>query len=178
VKTPIVSGYHPELDLSPLLHPDQANYFQNLIGILRWVIELGRIDIHVHVSMLCSFLSNPRQGHLDQAIHIFAYLKKYDRSTMIFNDTTLNIDESKFPVAEWSEFYRDAKEEIPSNAPEPQGKEVHMYCFCDADHAGDKLMRHSQTGIIIFLNRAPIVWYSKKQNTIDSSRFSSEFVAL
>jgi hypothetical protein len=67
VKTPIASGYRPELDLTPLLRPDQANYYQNLIGILRWAIELGRIDIHVHESMLSSFLSSPRQGHLEQA---------------------------------------------------------------------------------------------------------------
>ncbi len=40
--------------------------------------------------------------------------------------------------ADWTEFYRDAKEEIPLNAPEPLGKEVNMYCFCDADHAGDR----------------------------------------
>jgi hypothetical protein len=39
-------------------------------------------------------------------------------------------------------------------------------------------MHRSQTGIIIFLNHAPIVWYSKKQNTVESSSFGSEFVAL
>jgi hypothetical protein len=178
VKTPISSGYRPELDMTPLLGPEKANYYQNLIGILRWAVELGRIDIHIHVSMLSSFLSSPRVGHLEQVLHIFAYLKRYDRSTMIFDDTLPKIELSSFPVADWTEFYRDAKEEIPANAPEPLGKEVHMYCFCDADHAGDRLTRRSQTGIIIFLNRAPILWYSKKQNTVESSTFGSEFVAL
>jgi hypothetical protein len=178
VKTPLSSGYRPELDITPLLGPEKTNYFQNLIGILRWAIELGRIDIHVHVSMLSSFLSSPREGHLEQVLHIFAYLKRYDRSTMVFDDTLPNIDLSSFPIADWTEFYRDVKEEIPANAPEPLGKEVHMYCFCDADHAGDRLTRRSQTGIIIFLNRAPILWYSKKQNTVESSTFGSEFVAL
>jgi hypothetical protein len=178
VKTPLSSGYRPELDITPLLGPEKTNYFQNLIGILRWAIELGRIDIHVHVSMLSSFLSSPREGHLEQALHIFAYLKRYDRSTMVFDDTLPNIDLSSFPIADWTEFYRDVKEEIPANAPESLGKEVHMYCFCDADHAGDRLTRRSQTGIIIFLNRAPILWYSKKQNTVESSTFGSEFVAL
>jgi hypothetical protein len=178
VKTPLSSGYRPELDITPLLGPEKTNYFQNLIGILRWAIELGRIDIHVHVSMLSSFLSSPREGHLEQVLHIFAYLKRYDRSTMVFDDTLPNIDLSSFPIADWTEFYRDVKEEIPANAPEPLGKEVHMYCFCDADHAGDRLTRRSQTGIIIFPNRAPILWYSKKQNTVESSTFGSEFVAL
>ncbi len=49
-------------------------------------------------------------------------------------------EKSHFPVADWTEFYRDAKEEVPINAPEALGKEVQIYCFCDADHAGDRLM--------------------------------------
>jgi hypothetical protein len=55
ISTPLSSGCHPELQLMPSLSPEQANYFQNLIGILCWMIELGKIDIHVHVSMLSMF---------------------------------------------------------------------------------------------------------------------------
>ena len=40
------------------------------------------------------------------------------------------------------------------------------------------MTRRSQTGVIIFLNRAPILWYSKRQNTVESSTFGSEFVAM
>jgi hypothetical protein len=36
---------------------------------------------------------------------------------MIFDDTIPNVDETKFPIADWTECYRDAKEEIPPNAP-------------------------------------------------------------
>ena len=43
--TPMTPGYRPELDLSPLLEPDQASYFMSLIGILHWANELGRINI-------------------------------------------------------------------------------------------------------------------------------------
>ena len=49
--------------------------------------------------------------------------------------------------------------------------------FVDSDHAGDKLMRRSHTGFVIYLNMAPIVWFSKKQATIETSVFSAEFVA-
>jgi hypothetical protein len=41
--------------------------------------------------------------------------------------------------------------------------------FVDFDHAGDKRTRRSRTGFIIFLNMAPIVWFSKKQATIETS---------
>ena len=32
--------------------------------------------------------------------------------------------------------------------------------------------------ILIFCNMAPIIWYSKRQNSVESSTFGSEFVAL
>jgi hypothetical protein len=40
------------------------------------------------------------------------------------------------------------------------------------------MTRRSTTGIILFINGAPIIWYSKLQNTIESSTVGSEFVAL
>jgi hypothetical protein len=52
-----------------------------------------------------------------------------------------------------------------------------MNCFVDADHAGNQITRRSHTGILIYICRAPIVWYSKRQNTVESSTFGSEFVA-
>jgi hypothetical protein len=53
-----------------------------------------------------------------------------------------------------------------------------MIAFVDSDHAGDLLTRRSRTGVLIYLNRAPITWYSKKQNSIEASTFCSEFMAL
>ena len=50
--------------------------------------------------------------------------------------------------------------------------------FCDAAHAADLLTRRSTTGITFFLNGAPIKWYSKRHNTIESSTFGSKFIAL
>jgi hypothetical protein len=178
VITPISSGYRPELDVSPSLDPIKANYYRNLIGILRWAVELGRIDIYIHVSMLSSFLASPREGHVAEVIHIVAYLKKHKRSTMVFDDTIPHVDESLFLATDWTEFYRGAKELKPSNAPEPRGNPVNMYGFCDSDHARDRVTRRSHTGIILFLNRAPVVWFYKKQNTIETSTFGAEFVAL
>ena len=76
------------------------------------------------------------------------------------------------------ELYPDAVEEIPPNAPKPKGKPVQMSVFVDADHAGDKITRRSRTGILIYLNAAPILWYSKRQNTVETLTFGSEFVAM
>ena len=76
--TPMSSEYW--LDLSALLNDDHAHYYQNLIGILCWMIELGCVDIHVDVAMLARFLVQPHEGHLQQAFHISAYLKAHNKS--------------------------------------------------------------------------------------------------
>ena len=45
VETPLSSGYIPETDSSRELNSRQINFYQGLIGTLRWICELGRIDI-------------------------------------------------------------------------------------------------------------------------------------
>ena len=54
---------------------------------------------------------------------------------------------------------------------------MEMTCFVDADHAGCHETRRSHTGIMILLQKLPIVWYSKRQNSVEGSLFGSEFVA-
>ena len=44
-----LSGYRPELDSSPELSAELANYYQSLIGALRLAVELRRIDIIVEL---------------------------------------------------------------------------------------------------------------------------------
>jgi hypothetical protein len=81
--TPLTAGYRPKLDATPELDDAKANYFQGLTGVLRWMIELGRIDIMVSIAMLSHYLANPREGHLSEAIYVFAYLKAHDRSSLV-----------------------------------------------------------------------------------------------
>ena len=179
VETPLSSGYRPELDSSKELTPRQISFYQGLIGTLRWICELGRIDILMPVCLLSSFLMAPRVGHMEQAIHCFAYLKKYNRSKIVFDDTVPSFDDSSFfKRGDWSAFYPEAAEPIPSNAPMARGNSVTTSCFVDADHAGCKVTRRSHTGVLIFVNRAPIVFFSKRQNTVESSTFGSEFIAM
>ena len=45
-------SYKHELDDSAELDPDNITYFQELIGILRWSIEIRRVDILIEVSRL------------------------------------------------------------------------------------------------------------------------------
>jgi hypothetical protein len=53
---PFAGGCKSEIDESPELDPTRANFYQSQIGILRWCVELGRIDIITEVSMLYTYL--------------------------------------------------------------------------------------------------------------------------
>ena len=72
---PFPLGYEPCMDVSLLLSPDEASYFQTIIGEMRCMVELGRINIAVEVLQLSSFLAIPRQEYLLNTLHIMSYLK-------------------------------------------------------------------------------------------------------
>jgi hypothetical protein len=176
---PMVLSYRPEVDTSPVLNDMLATSFQHLLGVLRWSVELGRIDIHTEVSMLSSHNAMPRVGHLNALYDIFAYLKKHENSTVVFDPDEPKLDQRMFnDDLDWTDFYGDVKEAIPPNMPEPLGRSVVTTCYVDADHAGNLATRRSQTGILIYVNKSPIMWYSKRQNTVETSSFGSEFVAM
>ena len=62
--------------------------------------------------------------------------------------------------------------------PEPRGDSVTINEFVEASHASDKRTRRSHKGYVTFLNRAPIIFYSKQQSTVKSSTFSNKFIAM
>jgi hypothetical protein len=66
---------------------------------------------------------------------------------------------------------------MPDNIPEPRGLGVDITCFVDSDHAGDLCNRRSHSGVIIYLQSAPVIWFSKKQNTIETSTHGAELVS-
>jgi hypothetical protein len=178
-KTPFPStAYRPEIDTTDECDALYASRYQNLIGVLRWAVELGRIDIYTEVALLSQHLALPRMGHLEAVYHVFAYLNKYEKSRIIFDPT------DPIPVTpsnsrpDWSSFYPQLEEELPPRMPEPLGNSVTLHVFVDANHAGNVVTRRSHTGILLFVQNSPIQWLSKRQNTVETSTFGSEFVAL
>ena len=94
--TPLTTTYRHELDVSRELNEVDAAYYQSLIGILRWMVELGRVDVCLEVSMVSSHLALPRDGHLEQVLHIFAYLKKYHNTELVYDPSDPVVDENDF----------------------------------------------------------------------------------
>jgi hypothetical protein len=70
------------------------------------------------------------------------------------------------------------KEAILPNAPPARGRSVLLRIYVDADHAGIMVTRRSRTRNVQFVNKAVVNWFSKKQGSIETSTFGSEFVAL
>ena len=130
--------------------------------------------------MMATCVALPRYGHLNALYRIFGYLKTHHNAEMVIDPNHPHIDKNEFPDKDWStsEFGSDLTESLPGNMREPRGQGMVMRCFVDADHASDSITRRSRTGFVIYLNTAPIYWYSKKQTTVETSSFRSEFVAM
>ena len=177
VESPMRSTYRPELDVSEEL----SSYYQSLIGILRWIVELGRVDICLEVSMMSSHLALPRKGHMEQVMQMFGYQRKYHNAELVFDPSDPLINEQDFEKKDWasSEFgHVEGKEDLPPNMPEPRGLGFMIVAKVDADHASDTVTRRSRTGILVYLNCSLIHWWSKKQASIESSSFGAEFIVM
>ena len=72
----------------------------------------------------------------------------------------------------------DTKEAIPPNVPKPRSNEVDLRLFVESDHAEDTVTRRFRSGHFIFVTVACVVWYSKKQNTVETSVFGAKFMSM
>jgi hypothetical protein len=88
------------------------------------------------------------------------------------------IQEDRFVKYDWMDFYKYATDPISPKMPEPPGRAMTVHCFVDPDHAGDKVTHRSQTSILIFCNRAPVIAYSKRQNSVKCSTYGSKLCAM
>ena len=92
-KSPFPStSYRSETSTTEECDADGASRFSQLIGVLRWAIKLGRIDMYTEVSLLSQHLALPRIGHLETVYHVLAYLQKYDKSSIIGSNSYYNND--------------------------------------------------------------------------------------
>ncbi len=105
-------------------------------------------------------------------------MKRHPKRKIGFDPSHPEINENRFQKCDWEEFYRDAEEAIPENKSEPRDKSMSTHCFVDANHAGDTETRGSQIVILLFCYKAPTMWFSKRQNSVEASTFGSEFRAM
>ena len=119
--------------------PEIVSRYLQLIGILRWAVELGRIDTFTEMAAMSQYLASPWLGHLEGLYNIFEYLKKHDMYRLLFGLFIPKFDESLFSsgMTAWKDFYGYIEEELPPGMPEPLGKSVYTTCFVDSNHYGN-----------------------------------------
>ena len=94
--TSLASGYCPEIDISQELAGTDVSYLHSLIGVLHQIVELGRADICIEVSVVSLYLALPCEGHMKELYHIFAYFKKHHNAKMVSTPTPCDFDETLF----------------------------------------------------------------------------------
>ena len=100
--TPMTSGYLLKIYIKPDIGMDDAAYFHTLIGVLRWIFELGKIDINEKSLILSSHLVLPQDDHFQELLCVFAHLKKHMNTEMVFDLSEPEIDTNSFHRQDWS----------------------------------------------------------------------------
>jgi hypothetical protein len=177
-RAPLDKNDHPELDNLELVDATHIQIYMTMIGQLQWAITLGRFDILSQVMSMSRFRLAPKQGHFDRVKRIYGYLSKTKHYAIRYR--TDPPDYSNLPTQnhDWTRsVYGNVHEIIPDDTPSPKGKSVIMSTFVDANLMHDMITGRSVTAIFHFLNKTPIDWYSKRQATVETATYGSEFVA-
>ena len=69
-------------------------------------------------------------------------------------------------------------ENISPEMPDQKGNHIMFTNFVDVDHVHDLKTRWYITGVLIFLNKLPIQWHIRWQNTVEISTYGSYLVAM
>ena len=72
----------------------------------------------------------------------------------------------------------DEQEDTPRGALPSWRNDLQQTYFADYEHFRYHIKSRSQTDIIIYINRAQIIWYFKRQDIVKISTFGSEFISL
>jgi hypothetical protein len=110
---------------------------------------------------------------------MYGYLKKHPYGAIMFR-TGVPDHEERFEVKKYDwldSVYGKCEEDIPDDMPPPKGKSMRQSTFVDANLMHCLVTGRSMTRIIHMLNQTPIMWFSKKQNTVETASYGSEFTA-
>ena len=177
INAPLDPKDHPELDDTDLLDEVGMRLYWKLLGMLQWAVTLGRIDIMCAVMTMGGYRCQPRIGHMNRLKRIFGFLKQYKSCSIKFRTEEPDYSKYKSKDMNWKYVYGDVEEEIPTNMPKAKGRKVVLTMFADANLYHDKVTGRLVTGLIMMLNKTPIDWFSKKQISVESATYGSEFVA-
>jgi hypothetical protein len=176
---PMPDKTQPEMDTSAELDAGGRGKYQSLIGILQWIVTLGRFDIACAVMTMSRFRTAPRVGHLALLGNVFGYLRKYPDGAIRFRTDTPNYEDQYTPkTSNWERtVYGEPFEEIPADMPEPKGKMVRQSGKFDANLQHDLVTGRSAMGTFHMVQGTVIHFSSKRQSTVETATYATEFIA-
>ena len=175
----ISPGDHPENDDTPLLNEEGITDFQSIIGVCQWISVSARMDITHAVSSVSRFAAKPREGHMRRALKIIGFLKKYPKKGYIIDPRNpISVEKYSDVIPDFGNQYDKFEEDIDEKIPKAIMKELDVTIFVDSNHGHDLVTGKSITGVIIFVGRTPIKYFSKRQSSVQTSTFGAEFVSL
>ena len=166
------------MDTSDLLDDDGTQLYQSLIGAMQWAVSLTQLDIATAVMTLSGFRIASWVGHLERVKRVYGYISQFKDAAIHFRTNKpdySSLSEQNFDGM--SSVYGDNRAPIPHDIPKPLGKIVRITHFVDANLFHDMITGRSISGIIDLLNQTPIDWFSKRQATVETATYGSEFVA-
>ena len=176
--SPLEKNDHPELDTSELLDIEGIRIYMSMIGAAQWLVTLGRFDVQTAVMTLSSFRVAPRQGHLDRLKRVYGYVAKTSHACIRFRTDEPDYSSITINDHDWTHtIYRDAKEQLPHDAPKALGRRVVHTVYIDANLAHDYVTGKSCVGRLTFLNQTLVDHSSKKLATVETATYGSEFGA-
>jgi hypothetical protein len=176
--SPLEKNDHPELDDSPELGSDDTTKYQSMIGALQWAVSLGRFDIQTAVMTMSRFRAEPRIGHIERLKRIYGYLRKFKHGAIRVRVGLPDMSSIPDVEHDWmTTVYGRVHELLPPDMPEPLGQEVMTITYEDANLYHDMLTGRAVTGVLHMINGTPVDWYSKRQDTVETATYGSEFVA-
>ena len=127
---------------------------------------------------LSRFRAQPRKGHLDRAKRIVGYLLFLPDGAIRFRTGEPDFSSLKDQEYDWTRsVYSGACEQIPHDIPKRLGKHVQTTHYLDANLHHDLATGKAVTAVLHFLNQTPIDAYTKRQSTVETATYGSEFVA-
>ena len=120
----------------------------------------------------------PRVGHLERLKRILCYLANFPHGSIRFRTHEphfSNVPHKKYECQRT--VYSGAKEEIPQDIPEPKGKHVTTTTYVDANLCHDQVTGRAVAACLHLVNATPSHWHTKRQATVETPTFGSEFVA-
>jgi hypothetical protein len=156
--SPLEKGDHPEVDTSEELDEEGIKKFQTMVGCLQWAILLGRFDIQTATMTMSRFRTAPRQGHLNRLKRIYGYLKKFSSAEIRIRTNEPVFNELPAQDFDW---YHSVYGEV---------KDANLY--------HDLLTGRSVSRVLHLINQTLIDWFSRRQATVETATFGSEFTAV